>query len=435
MSQARAGAAPRVAVVGAGWSGLAAAVEATQRGAQVTVFEMGQRAGGRASSSLHQKSLWLDNGQHILIGAYRDTLRLMAQVGLNERDGLVRLPLCLAYPSGDGLKLPRGPALPAFLWAVLNWQGMPWSARWSLLRMATGWQLKGFRCAPSLTVAQLCQSAHPRIWQDLIEPLCVAALNTPADQASAQVLLTVLKDALFGPAGSADLLLPKLPLAQLLPEPALRWLQSKGAMVHTGRRVQQLTAAPGQDAGWLIDGEAFDQVVLACSAAEAARLTAGIHSAWSGRAAAMRYQPIITVWLRGPTSGWPQAMMALRAGDDAPAQFGFDLAQLGGEAGLYALVVSGAASWVDQGAQATAEAVQRQMAAAFVNDPAWATGCTEVLAVRTEKRATFACTPGLDRPGMLISAGLVAAGDYLAGPYPATLEGAVRSGLAAARSL
>ena len=52
-----------------------------------------------------------------------------------------------------------------------------------------------------------------------------------------------------------------------------------------------------------------------------------------------------------------------------------------------------------------------------------------------EKRATFACTPGLERPSMHIAPGLLACGDYVAGPYPATLEGAVRSGVAAAMAL
>jgi len=93
-------------------------------------------------------------------------------------------------------------------------------------------------------------------------------------------------------------------------------------------------------------------------------------------------------------------------------------------------VVSGAAAWVERGADACAQAVlaQAQRELRWASPP-------RIERVLTEKRATFACTPGLNRPPTLIAPGLVAAGDYVAGPYPATLEGAVRSGTGAAQSL
>ena len=103
----------RVAVVGGGWAGLAAAVRATALGHQVTLFEMAPQLGGRARSVTHG-GLTLDNGQHILIGAYRDTLALMRQVGVDPDAVLHREPLTLRYPDGSGLRLPAGPALLAF---------------------------------------------------------------------------------------------------------------------------------------------------------------------------------------------------------------------------------------------------------------------------------------------------------------------------------
>jgi hydroxysqualene dehydroxylase len=418
----------RVAVVGAGWAGLAAAVQACSAGAEVTVFDMARQAGGRARSTPHGADR-LDNGQHILIGAYRDTLALMRRVGVDPDQVLKRLPLTLRYPDGSGLVLPPGRAVPAFVRGVLGWSALPWAARFGLLRLAVSWRLAGFRCEAGMTVAQLCAGAPPQVYAELIEPLCVAALNTPADQASAQVLLNVLRDALFGPPGAADLLLPRAPLDALLPEAALRWLSHHGARWQPGHRVMDLHLDAN---GWRVDGQPFDRVILACSAAEAARLVERLAPAWAARAAAITYQPIMTVWLKAPGAAWPQAMLALRASPVAPAQFGFDLGALGGPAQVYAMVISGAAPWVAKGAELTAQAVQHQLQSACAGTALWPQQGAELLTVRSEKRATFACTPGLDRPGACITPGLWAAGDYLAGPYPATLEGAVRAGLAAA---
>lgn len=428
----------RVAVVGAGWAGLAAAVRLVQKGAAVTVLEMAPRPGGRArslaaapQSSAGASALAADNGQHILIGAYARTLALMQDVGADPQRLLWRSPLVLRYPDGRGLALPPGPALAAFVRGVLGAQG--WSAgdKLALLWRAQRWLLSGFRCAPGLTVAQLCAGLPPRVRTLLIDPLCVAALNTTAAEASAAVLLRVLRDALFGGRGSADLLLPRRPLGELLPEPAAAWLQRQGAQLRCGARVQQLVPQPG--GGWHLDGEAFDAVVLACTAAEAARL-AGPHApAWAAQAAALRYEPIVTVLLRWPGARLHAPMTALLDGPDAPAQYAFDHGALGATPGRFAFVVSGARPWVQAGLPATGEAVRRQALPAFAlhGEP----GGPQVEQVLADKRATFRCTPGLQRPPAAVAPGLWAAGDYVAGPYPATLEGAVRAGEAAAAAV
>ena len=108
-----------VAVVGAGWAGLAAAVRAREAGHAVTLFEMAAQLGGRARS-VDIEGHALDNGQHILIGAYQRTLALMRTVGADPQALLTRLPLTLLYPDGRGLRLPPGPALPGFVRGVLS---------------------------------------------------------------------------------------------------------------------------------------------------------------------------------------------------------------------------------------------------------------------------------------------------------------------------
>lgn len=422
----------RVAVVGAGWAGLAAAVQAVRDGHAVTLHEMAPQAGGRARSLPAPDDgaapARLDNGQHILIGAYTATLDLMRQVGVAPEALLLRLPLTLVDAQGQGLRMPPGAPLPAFvraLWAMSHWGP---GERLALLAAAAGWSARRFRCDPALTVARLTARLPRRVRTQFIDPLCVAALNTPAAEASAQVFLRVLHDALFAGPGSSDLLIPRRPLAELLPEPALAWLAAQGATLQLGRRTGRLEARPG--GGWRVDGEPHDAVVLACSAAEAARLTAQIAPAWSARAAAFHYEPILTGYLRAPGARLAAPMVALTEGPMAPAQFAFDHGQLGGAAARFAFVVSGAAPWVARGRQASAAALLAQARSAL----AGATAVT-LEQIVTEKRATFRCVPGLQRPAAAIAPRLVAAGDYLEGPYPATLEGAVRAGLAAARAL
>jgi squalene-associated FAD-dependent desaturase len=419
-----------VAVVGGGWAGIAAAVQATTAGHRVTLFETATTLGGRARS-LRLDGVELDNGQHILIGAYRETLALMREVGVDVEAVLQRRPLSLVGPDGQGLRLPRGPAAAAFAVAVLRHRGWGWGERLGLLRHAVGWLLAGFDTDATRTVAQLCTRLPPRVRDELIAPLCVAALNTPSDQASARVFLRVLRDALFGGAGAADLLLPRRPLGQALPEPARVWLQQRGATLRLGQRVQAVQ--PADRGGWRVEGLAFDAVVLACSAHEAARLSATLAPAWAAQARAFEYQPIVTVYLDSPGTRLADPMTALREGPDAPAQYLFDHGAIGGRAGLFAAVVSGARGWVERGLDATAAATRNQLLAAFA--PGTWRSPLVVRRVLAEKRATFACTPGLQRPPTQVAPALSAAGDYVDGPYPATLEGAVRSARAAVLAL
>ena len=415
-------------MVGAGWAGLAAAVRGVQQGWTVSLFEMAHHAGGRARSVSAPAGL-LDNGQHILIGAYRQTLALMATVGVPMTDALTRQPLALRFPDGHGLALPTGAPLPALLRGVLTARG--WSAvdKIRLLRAATQWWADGFHCSSLLTVEQLCAGLPEAVLDDLVRPLCVAALNTPARQASATVFLRVLQDALFAGPGSADLLLPRLPLSRLMPQPALAWLQQRGATVILGHRVRGLTR---HAEGWQVDSIPADAVVLACSAREAAALAEPHAPSWSTGTRALVSEPIITGWLQDEQLTLPRPMLALREGPAAPAQFVFDLGQLGQRTGLFSWVISGAAPWVAAGPSATAEALLAQARACF---PTHFQTQDALVHMATERRATFACTPVLHRPAQHIAGGLVAAGDYIEGPYPATLEGAVRSGESAVTTL
>jgi squalene-associated FAD-dependent desaturase len=423
----------KLAVIGAGWAGLAAAVAATRAGHNVTLLESSRVLGGRARSlptTLPDGStLALDNGQHILIGAYTATLQLMQETGIDPATVLLRLPLTLRFPGGDGLALPELPAPLDAAWGIARARG--WSARdkASMLAAALRWQLARFQCDPLVTVTQLCSGVTPRVIEQLIEPLCISALNTPAVRSSGQVFLRVVRDALFGRGhgrwGGSNLLLPRVDLGRLFPLAAGQWLADRGARVVLGQRVQRIAA---RAAGWQVDGEAFDAVLLACPPSEAARLVRGAQADadvadWLARTEALTHEAIATVYASGGPR-LPLPMLALHSSDGAPAQFVFDRSQLGGPAGLLAFVVSASPRDRDE--------LQRQVLA-----QAAALGWHGLVPVQTvvERRATFACTPGLLRPSMQVAPGLLACGDYVDGPYPATIEGAVRSALSAAAAL
>lgn len=446
----------KVAVVGAGWAGMAAALGAAQAGHAVTVFEAARTVGGRARAVTAQcadgTALTLDNGQHILIGAYAECLRLMRAVGVHEQTALLRMPLALPFADDTGLRLPDLPPPWDALIGIARARGWSWTERFALLRTAAAWRLRGFACAPDATVAQLCAHLPARLQAEFIDPLCVSALNTPADQSSGRVFLRVLRDSLFSGRGGSNLLLPRMDLGALFPTPAADWLRERGHAVHLGRRVQSLQAVAGasEPSGaptkWLVDGETFDAVVLATTSGEAARLAreagaalphsdaqAGAIARWADMAQALHFTAIATVYARlpgglraqGPALAGP--MLALRSRPGQPAQFVFDRHPLGGPDGVLAFVVS-----AFDGERSTLEAEVLQQAACQLGLPA-----LELVQTIVEKRATFACVPGLLRPPMRPAPGLslYACGDYIDGPYPATLEGAVLSGTAAAAAL
>ena len=409
----------QLTIVGAGWAGLAAAVAATQAGWHVQLFEAANTAGGRARS-LQQNYAGqpLDNGQHVLIGAYRDTLTLMRTVGLNPDDLLQRLPLDLRYADGQGLSLPDWPAPFNLLAGIGSARGWCLQDKASLIQAAWGWQRAKFECESSWTVAQLCEASElsTRVMRQLIEPLCLSALNTPMHEASATVFLRVLHDALLGGAGSSDLLVPRVDLGALMPNGCLTWLSAHGADIHLGQRISIADLEQLQRTA-----SARHAVLLACPAWEAARLTTTIAPQWAQQCAALSHTAIATVYLQckdARFTGLSQPMVALHSGPEAPAQFVFDQGALSGQKGLLAAVVSACACERHELTTQVHTQAREQLGLQQL----------EVIQTVVEKRATLACTPMLDRPEPFVANGLWACGDYIRGPYPSTLEGAVRSG-------
>lgn len=462
-----------IAIIGAGWAGLAAAVTCAQQGHRVTVVEAARTLGGRARSlQVHlphddtisrqdhvSTPVTLDNGQHILIGAYSACLQLMRTVGIHTDEAMLRLPLQMTFPDGVGLHLPQLPPPWDALIGIARAKGWSWRDKLALLKVTTGWQLGGFQCPPETTVSTLCADLPLRLMQDLMDPLCVSALNIPAERASGSVFLRVLQDSLFSGKGGSNLLLPRTDLSQLMPLAAAQWLTQHQGSVQTGQRALHLTRLPHERwsitcnttsplpttsaLGAILGHEnTFDKVLLACPAWEAARLVSSIEHhpdcdtyppnevqklhGWSALASQLQHTVIATVYAYAPKAGLPQPLLALRSSPSEPAQFAIDKGALNpAHQGIIALVIS-ASTGSREALQTMALAQARQQL-----------GLADLQALQTvvEKRATFACTPNVERPAMHITQGLGACGDYIAGPYPATLEGAVRSGIALAQHI
>ncbi|HQU80770.1 MAG TPA: hydroxysqualene dehydroxylase HpnE [Azonexus sp.] len=401
-----------VAVIGGGWAGIAAAVELTATGATTTLFEAGRVLGGRARAiSIDGRTL--DNGQHILLGAYRETLALMRRVGADPERLLARHPLQVVDETGFRLALPKWPAPLNVAWGLLTATGVGWREK-----LATAWWMQGikarrFRLDRDCTVAEWLDAAGQTgtLRRHLWEPLCLAALNIPAERAAAQVFANVLRDSL----GSArredtDLLLPRADLGRLLPEPAARWLVANGATLHLGTRVE---AIAGTGDKLTLAGNDYDAVVIACAPQHLGGL-------WPAASIAYDYEPIATVYLQfGAKMRLPFPLFK------QSGKYGQWVVDRGN--GLLACVLSGHGDWEGLADADLATTLQDELG--ITEKPGWHK-------VIREKRATFSCRPDIARPDCVTAnPRVVLAGDYTWSDYPATLEGAVRSGRRAAHVL
>jgi len=432
-------------VVGAGWAGCAAAVELTLRGHPVHLLESSRILGGRArnfrSSTQEGADVWearLDNGQHILLGAYTQSLKLMRKIGVDLEQSFLRLPLQMRYPANtDGMDFVASRLLAPLhlLSALLRARGLNGVDKLALARFTTTARWMGWTLHQDCSVAELLErfDQTPRLISLLWRPLCLAALNTAPTAASAQIFLNVLRDSLGACRTASDMLIPRIGLSELFPGPAAAFVQSNGGRVSTGARAMALSPV---GAGWHLMGPELDQsqyydaVILATPIIETMRLL-------SDPSPTLLYEPIITCYLQyDPALRLPQPFNALL--DDSSkhhwGQFVFDRGHLdSNQAGLLAVVISAASEAAALPQKELSDAVALQLATAFNNDVLAAPCRVKVV---TEKRATFSCAPGLIRPGVETGlANVWRAGDYVASDYPATIEAAVRSGIAAAERI
>jgi squalene-associated FAD-dependent desaturase len=422
----------RVRVIGAGWAGLAAAVTLARHGVPVAVHEAAPAPGGRARR-VNLDGVAVDNGLHILLGAYRDTLDLLETVAPGA-SVTTRRPLHLEVADRLSLRSAAAPAPLDLLIGLLRAEGLTLVQRFATVGFMLRLRMNGFRAAPGETVAALLdrfgQHGTARTW--LWEPMCVAALNTAPAEADAQVFLNVVRDGMSAGGRDSDLVLPATDLGALFPDPACRWLEARRCEVRLSDPVRAIHASK---AGFTLEcrsgSHPASHVVCAADPVRAAALVDELPglAGLAVRLRALRHLPISSVYLQyEPTRKLPTPMLGL---PDGPMQWIFDRGALCGQHGLLACVASAATHVDGWSRDRIADAAHAQLAALLpgLEAPRWH-------GVISERRATFACVPGTDRPAQRTALpGLLLAGDYTAGDYPATLEAAVRSGIACARAI
>jgi len=435
----------RIAVVGGGWAGCAAAHELARAGQQVLLIEAAAELGGRARRvelDLGGQAHVLDNGQHLLIGAYTATAALFADLGVALDDVVLRMPFRIEYPDGFHLAAARLPAPWHLAVAIIGARGLAWSDRAALAALLPRLRRQHWTVAPDQPAQDWLaqQRQTPPLVERIWRPLTLAALNTPLHQASAQALATVLRDSLGASAAASDMWLPRADLSALLPHAVERDLAARGARILRHCRVDLARRTPR---GWSLavrDGgehrsEEVDAVVYAAPAAQMQRIF-GLHAAGLQGPLRLierfRYEPITTVYLKyaAAEQRLPRLMQALL--EDASrrhyGQWVFNRGALdAAQRGVLAVVIS-----TDTHEEPTLES----LCAAAAGQLSDVYGLPAPRAARAivERRATLACVPDLERPPQATALpGLALAGDWTASDYPCTLEAAVRSGITAAR--
>jgi len=424
---------PSIAIIGGGMAGLAAAAKLTQQGKPVVLFESGPTLGGRARG-IDYKGLRLDNGQHILLGAYHETLALLKLADVAESDVMMRLPLALEVKdliSANAFLLKTNALLPAplhLLWGLLSAKGVSLKEKVSAIRFMATVKRDQFKLAKDQSLASLLQAHNQssNFIQYLWEPLCLAALNTPVNQASAQIFLNVLRDSFAKQKHDADALLAKTDLSSLISEPVAAYLLKNGSLVHTNSPIESIEPC---EAGYQLKShdqtQTFSHVILACGPHQLKKFSSTLPNLVT-LTKHFAYQPITTIYIQyAEKTKLPSAMIGVI---NSLTQWIFDRGQICNQDGLIAVVISAHPLFKEPQATIVAKVVaELKQLFPQLTQPIWHK-------VITEKRATFSCETGLIRPkNKTPYTNLLIAGDYTAGDYPATIEGAVRSGINAAK--
>lgn len=428
-----------VAVVGGGLAGLAAATALAERGVAVSVFEARPRLGG-ATHSFERDGLVVDNGQHVFLRCYTAYREFLERVGAADRVAIQdRFDVPVLAPGERPARLARTdlPGPMGLARSLATFSALPPADRLRALRAALAMygadpsdpRLDERSFASWLAGYGQSDRAVRRLWELFIVP----ALNAPADQASAALAAMVIRTALLGGRAAPDIGFPVAPLEAVHGEPAARRLRSLGAGVHTKSKV---TAVRPAGEGFLVrvDGSEHqvDAVVLATPHEAAAGLLPDGAVTGRGRPSGLGAAPILNVHviLDRPVTALPFAATV-----DSPVQWVFDRTRIAGlDHGQYlALSVSAADAYIDRPTRELRDEFLPALARVF---PRVQSAEISRFFVTRERRATFRQSPGSRalRPSAATRLpGLLIAGAWTDTGWPDTMEGAVRSGLTAAR--
>jgi hydroxysqualene dehydroxylase len=434
-----------VTIIGGGWAGLAAAVELSKKNILVNIYESAKQPGGRARS-IKKNNLTIDNGQHLMIGAYQQMLDLLKTVNILEKDVFYRTPQHIKILDlktnkvAFNLKLPKLPAPLNLLIGIFFCPSLSFLEKLQTLYYFN--KLLNGKINQDISVDQwLSNSKLPEYYTEyLLKPLCLAALTTHTNEASAKAFQNILQKTFNGPAENTDLLIPKTDLENIFPLAAIKYIESKGGKVFTKHRVSQININNNQVTSIIVNDKIIDtdQLIIATPAYATSKLLSSIPCCEPvcTKLDKLEYSSVTTIYLQYPKeTSLSTPMMGMV---NATCEWIFDR-QYCNQPGLIAGMISATGPHLEIDTQTLAQTVEEELKQAF---PHWPK--TESSQIICEKRASFSCTPNIDaiRPGINTAINnLKLCGDYVYSEekkhtgLPSTLEGAVQSGVKCAQSI
>jgi squalene-associated FAD-dependent desaturase len=407
-----------VHIVGAGLSGLAAAVALAEKGQRVVLYEAAAQAGGRCRS-YHDREIdrVIDNGNHLVLSGNENVQRYLRLVGASDR---------LVGPAGEGFRFldltkGRGFTVRPNDGPIPWWIGVP-------SRRVPDTGILDYLAAIRLAFARIGSAVadilpHDEVYRVLWEPLAVSALNTPVEEASAQGFWRVLAKTLARGGAFARPLIARETLADTFVAPGLAFLAERSGIVRLGTRIKRLAIAEQQVNGLMSESgdeewAPGDQLIMAAPPAIAERLVPGLEAPGAD-------EPIVNAhFATSDPDGTPLEVVAIVGG---AAHWVFR------RPGLASVTVSAARAMVDEPAETLAPRLWADVARAF---PALGATMPPYRIIK-EKRATIRQSPADEaiRPSFTTKFdNLWLAGDWTRTGLPATIEGSLLSGFRAAEA-
>lgn len=443
-----------IIIIGAGWSGLACAITLIQQGHRICLLESARQVGGRARS-IHIKGPMskysLDNGQHIMLGAYHCTRKIFNIIGINETEALIRQPVEFKLFSPDHplvhLKTSRLPAPLHLLHALISLKGLSISERFQAIRFAITLASTGYLLTKDISVLDLLQQySQPKILIDALwEPLCIATMNTPIKNASASVFLNVLKDSFNHKRQDSDLLFFKTDLSRLFSTPVLNFITNNNSDIHceckvTGIKIinENKSTLPTYHIDTKKGRFISHAIVLATPAHISHKLLSKTFNSElknpgnillpATASLLFDYEPICTIYLQYPEYiKLPDNMVGFF---NTLGQWAIDRS-ITNQPGLIAVVISGPGKHTQMSSDDLMSTIHNELSMCIPHLPSPLNH-----KMITEKKATFSCRVNIKNKRPLNQTnvnGLLIAGDYTDTNYPSTLEGAMKSGIKAAQ--
>ncbi|HTV03458.1 MAG TPA: hydroxysqualene dehydroxylase HpnE [Luteitalea sp.] len=442
---------PDVIVIGAGCAGLAAASALAERGAKVLVLEARGQLGGRSTAFLDKESgEFVDNGQHVLMGCYHETRKYLARVGATEAVQFQRqLAFTCIDEKGELTRLECPSWRPPLHLAggLMRWKALTWSDRFAATRILG--PLKAARrmvtsqgpapvLAGETVAAWLARHRQtPRLVALLWEPLAIAALNQPIDQADAAPFVRILGQIFSDDPTDAALGVPSRPLHQVFGEPARAYVEARGGQIRLDSLSRVVLA--GDKIGYVdTRGTSVraETVIVAVPWFGLAGVLRGHEQgplrSLVARESARASSSIVSVNLWFERGSLPAAFVGL---PQRNFHWMFDKRWAFGESASHiTLVASGADHVLRRSNDDLADLAIEEATAAV---PALKPAPVERIRVVREPNATFSLAAGQPiRTGTRTPVrGLLLAGDWTDTGLPATIEGAVLSGHRAAAAV